>query len=98
MRIVTDAIVEAIQAGLAQRESRKANRAAEQKAAIAEQKAAAAALRAAAEVDLSKVEVPAAAKDLVDEVVGDAPVAPAGAGASPKKHAPRRPTPPRKAE
>jgi small subunit ribosomal protein S2 len=89
VRIVTDAIVEAIQAGLAQRESRKATRAAEQKAAVAEQKAAAAAQRAAAEIDLSKVEVPAAAKDLVEEVVGDAPVAPAGTGASPKKPARR---------
>ncbi len=97
VRIVTDAIVEAIQAGLAQRESRKANRAAEQKAAIAEQKAAVAAKRAAAEVDLSKVEVPAAVKDLVDEVIGDAPAAPAGAGASPKKHVVRRPAPARKA-
>ena len=98
VRIVTEAIVEAIQAGLAQRESRKANRAAEQKAAIAEQKAASAAKRAAAEVDLSKVEVPSSVKELVDEVVGaEAPAAPAGAGASPKKHAPRRPSPPRKA-
>ena len=96
VRIVTDAIVEAIQAGLAQRESRKATSAAEQKAAVAEQKAAAAAQRAAAEIDLSKVEVPAAAKDLVDEVVGDAPVAPAGTGASPKKPT-RRPAAAKKA-
>jgi small subunit ribosomal protein S2 len=84
VRIITDTIVEAIQAGLAQRESRKATRAAEQKAA-------AAAARAAA-VDLSKVEVPAAAKELVEEAVGgDETPAPAGAGAAPKKRPARRP-------
>ena len=89
VRIVTDTIVEAIQAGLAQRESRKANRAAEQKAAVAAQRAA-----TQAAVDLSKVEVPAAAKELVEEAIGaDATPAPAGAGAAPakKRPAPRRP-------
>jgi small subunit ribosomal protein S2 len=96
VRIITDTIVEAIQAGLAQRESRKASRAAEQKAAVAAQRAA-----AQAAVDLSKVEVPAAVKDLVEEVVGgeEAPV-PAGATAAPAKKrpaAPRRPAP-KKAE
>lgn len=91
VRIIVDAIVEAIQAGLAQRDSRKAARVAEQKAAAA---------RPTGEVDLSHVEITGAPKEIVEEIVGDgAPAAPGtGANLAKKKPAARRPVAPRKAE
>jgi small subunit ribosomal protein S2 len=91
VRIITDTIVEAIQAGLGQRESRKATRAAEQKAAAAPVRAP----RIEGEVDLSKIEVPAVAKELVEELAptDEAVVPGATASVAKKKPAVRRPAP-----
>jgi len=96
VRIITDAIVEAIQAGLAQRESRKASRAAEQKAAAAP----AHAPRSTGEVDLSKIEVPAVAKELVEELAptDEAVVPGATASLAKKKPAARRVVAPKQVE
>lgn len=88
VRVIVDAVVEAIQSGLSQRDSRKAARAAEQKAA------AAAASRPTGEVDLSHVEITGAPKELVEEIVaGDQPPAAPGTGPNEakKKPAARRP-------
>jgi small subunit ribosomal protein S2 len=86
VRIVTDTIVEAIQAGLSQRESRKAARAAEQKAAVAAQRAAA---------DQAKAE--GAGEQAGEVVATEEGAAPAPAAAK-KRPAPRRPAAPKKAE
>ena len=59
VRIITEAIVEAITQGLAHRETRRN--------AHAEAKAAASGVNAAGEVDLDKVAIPANLKDVVEE-------------------------------
>jgi small subunit ribosomal protein S2 len=83
VRLVVEQITAAIQQGLAQRESRRATRAAEAKAA---------ADAAAAQVDLTRVSLPANLKDvervLEEEVASEQPVVP-GAAAAPRKRTSR---------
>lgn len=82
IRIIIDTVVEAIQSGLSQRESRRSTRGqADLRAASASMAASAGAVNEAGEVDLSKVELPASA----DAAEGETEVAKKKATPAPRK-------------
>jgi small subunit ribosomal protein S2 len=78
IRIIVDTMVEAIQAGLSQRESSRAAHGTSEVKAAAAAMAAAAEAPAVVEVDLEKIELPANVKDIA--VLEEAPAAPDAEG------------------